>query len=120
MSQNQLTPTWMPFGGAPLQGKDAATSFNSDAVPIAFEDNVDIQVVWTGTITGTIVIQKSLDPVNIGWQTITFTPTVTNPAGSPGTGYYAVNQTAAGFIRLSYTAVSGAGTMSAKIAAKSL
>lgn len=126
MSTNQLTPVWMTVGatqsaaGVPINGTSMGASIASDAVLLEFEDNPDIQCTWTGTPTGTLAVQVSLDPTNLGWQTIPFSPTPDQPAGSSGSNYFSLNQTGAAYIRLIYTRVSGTGTLKAKIAAKSV
>ncbi len=126
MSTNQLLPVWMTVGatqtapGTPIHAMSMGASITSDPVPLQFEDNPDIQCVWTGTPTGTMVVQVSLDPTNLGWETVSFSPTPDQPAGADGTNYFSLNQTGAAYIRLVYTRVSGTGSLSAKIAAKAV
>lgn len=114
MSQNQLTPTWL------IQNQSMAATFSTQAVRLQFEDNIGIQCKWTGTPTGVLILQVSMDPDNLGWQTITFSPNPDQPAGSPGSNWYEVNQSPAAYVRLNYTATSGDGTFNAKIALKSV
>lgn len=115
----QLLPIWLV--GSDAAGVSMATDITSASIQTQWKDNVGIHVTWTGTPTGTIAIQVSNDPDRLGWQTITFTnPTPDQPAGSSGNDFFEVNQTAAGYIRLIYTAGSGTGTMLAKISAKSV
>jgi len=129
MSQNQMLPVWMTVGatqtapGTAINGTSMGASITSDQVPLSFEDNVGLQVVWTGTPTGTLDVQISLDPTNLGWQSIpstSFVPTPAIPSGSAGSNYYELMQTTAAFIRLVYTRTSGTGTLKAKITAKSV
>lgn len=126
MSTNQLLPVWMTVGatqtaaGTPINAMSMGASITSDAVPLQFEDNPDIQCKWTGTPTGTIAVQVSLDPVNLGWETVVYSPSPTQPAGSSGSNYLTLNQTGAAFIRLVYTRASGDGALYAKIAAKAV
>lgn len=114
MSTMQLLPIWL------VNNVSMTTSITSDSIPCQWKDNVGIQVVWTGTPTGTIDIQVSMDPDNLGWQSVPFDPTPDQPAGSSGSDWYEINQTPAGYVRLVYTASSGTGTMKAKISAKSV
>lgn len=114
MSQNQLTPVWIVRSG------DMSGDVTGPAVQMSFMDNVGIQVKWTGTPTGTLDVQVSLDPMNLGWQSVPFSPTPTQPAGSSGTDWYEVNQSPAAYVRLIYTRMSGTGTLNAKIAIKSV
>jgi hypothetical protein len=123
MSTNMLVPTWMTVSGVSLAtGHSMGADFVSDAVTIEFEDNVGIQFKWTGTPTGTLTIQTSQDPTNLGWFTETFTSPV-QPAGSASGYFYkggVLSSTPAGFVRFTYTFSSGSGTLYAKISAKSI
>ena len=114
MSQNQMTPTWL------VNGTSMATSFTSSTVQCQFGDNIGFHIVWTGTPTGTITIQVSMDPDVLGWHDWTFSGTPTQPSGSASHSWLEINQATAGFVRLKYTASSGSGTMKAKIAIKSV
>lgn len=123
MSTNQLTPAWMTVSGVSLQaGHTMGADFVSDAVSIIWEDNPGIQFKWVGTPTGVLAIQTSMDPAALGWFTETFT-SPTQPAGSDGAYVYKgtpLTQTPMGYIRFTYTYTGGAGTLYAKIAAKSV
>jgi hypothetical protein len=114
MSQNQLLPVYI------LQAISMGASFVSDAVKLEFEDNVGIQAVWTGTPTGVLTVEVSMDPDILGWQTIPFTPTPAAPSGSAGSDWFELNQSPAAFVRLKYVRTSGTGTINAKIALKSV
>ncbi len=114
MSTNQLTPVWLIHSG------DMSGDLASDPVTTEFNDNVGIQVTWTGTPTGVLDVQVSMDITNLGWQSVPFDPSPSQPAGADGSNWYEINQTPAGFVRLIYTAASGAGVLKAKIAAKSV
>ncbi len=114
MSTNQLTPVWL------LHAISMGASIASNAVKLEFEDNIGIQVVWSGTPTGTFDVQVSMDPVNLGWQSVPFAPVPTAPAGAAGTNWFEINQSPAAYVRLVYTRVSGTGTVNAQIAIKSV
>lgn len=126
MSTNQLLPVWLTVGatqsapGVNITAMSMAATITSDPVKLQFEDNPDIQVSWTGSPTGTLDVQISLDPTNLGWQSVPFAPAPTQPSGTSGTDYYSLNQTSAAYIRLVYTRVSGTGSLNAKISAKSV
>ncbi len=126
MSPNQLLPVWLTVGatqtapGTAINGMSMGASITSDPVLLQWEDNPDIQCKWTGTPTGTIAVQISLDPTNLGWETVVFSPTPDQPSGSSGSNYFTLNQTSASYVRLVYTRVSGTGSFYAKIAAKSV
>jgi hypothetical protein len=123
LSTKMLTPCWMQISGADIKGTSVlGASFTSDAVEIQWVDNVAIQLKWAGDPTGTFTVQTSLDPTLLGWVDETFT-SPTQPAGSASGYTYrggVLNQTAMGYVRISYTRASGSGTLFAKIAAKSI
>lgn len=126
MSTKQLLPVWMTVGstsvtpGTPINATSMAATITSDAVLLEWEDNIGIQAVWTGSPVGTLDVQVSLDPTNLGWQSVPFTPTPTAPSGSAGSDWFEINQSPAGYVRLVYTRTSGTGALSAKIALKSV
>lgn len=120
MSMNQMQPVWMTVSGADVDGFSMGATFTTDAVKCSWEDNVGVQVVWTGTPTGTITIEKSMDPTNLGWEVHTFSPAPTQPAGSASRSWFEINQTPASYVRMVYTRGSGTGTIKAKIALKSV
>ncbi len=120
MSTNQLSPTWMNVSSVPINGTSMGASITSDAVQFEFSDNVGIQATWTGTPTGTFDVQISLDPTNLGWTSVPFSPLPTAPAGAAGNNYFEINQSTGGFVRLLYTRVSGTGNLKAKIAIKAV
>lgn len=129
MSTNQMLAVWMTSGGSlingvysggtPINGTTLGTALTSDPVQMKFEDNAGLQIKWTGTPTGTFSVQVNQDPLVFDWETITFSPTPDQPSGSSGGDFFDVFATAAQWIRLTY-AGSGAGTVYAKIALKSV
>lgn len=95
------------------------SSFNSSAIGINWEDNIGLQWTWTGTPTGVFTIQVSMDPTLLGWISLPTTG-YAQPAGSGDTFGVDFNQTAFAYIRLAYTATSGSGSVTCKIAGKSV
>lgn len=72
-------------------------------------DNLFLQIRFTGTSTGTLVVQASAD--NVLWDDFVFSPALTQPAGS-SIGYgVSLNQIPAGWFRVQYTNASGAGVL---------
>lgn len=120
MSTAQMLPVWMQVNGVAVNGTSMGASITTDAVKMEWEDNAGIHVKWTGTPTGTLSVEVNLDPDNLDWQAITFTPTPDQPGGSSGGDFFDVYGTAAAWIRLKYTRVSGTGALYAKIALKSV
>jgi hypothetical protein len=120
MSYNLLVPFHI------ITNASMATSVTSSVVEIKLQDNIGIQLQWTGTPGGTFSVQVSMDyfldinnnVVNAGtWTTIPLTPPVV-ASGSPGNAYIDMNQLSAPYIRVVYTAASGAGTLNGFIIAK--
>ena len=82
------------------------------------------QPTWTGTPTGTLIVQVSLDyvpaagsnngsgtPINAGTWTNLGASIPQNPAGSAGNTYIPIYASCADYIRLSYTNESGSGVL---------
>ncbi len=99
----------------PVSGTAVATSASQY---IANLDNLFIQVRFSGTMTGTLVVQCSTD--NILWDDLVFTPALAQPAGA-SLGYAIdLTQLASYYFRIQYTNASGAGTLTVNYNAKDL
>jgi hypothetical protein len=100
-----------------------AGAMNQNIISLPFDikllDNIGCQMQWTGTPTGTLTFECSLDYIQnqIGaqntmtagnWTAITFSPSLTQPAGSAGVVLANVNQLAFPWARVQYV-VTGAG-----------
>lgn len=101
-------------------------SITSRAIEIIRQDNVGIQLNWTGTPTGTFDFQVSVDHKEDSngvvmeegnWVSIPLTTPIT-AAGSPDSAYVDFNQLSAAYMRVVYTKTSGSGTLDGFIAAK--
>lgn len=108
-----------------LNNVNIATSKTSVGVHVLFSDNIGIQVIWTGTPTGTFGMEVS-NTATVGadgtvsggtWSTYTLTSPPA-PSGSSSSGIIPINQLPYAFMRLTYTAVSGAGNLTAVLTAK--
>ena len=109
-----------------------ATSFNGPPTNINGLPGISYDLAWTGTPTGTFQVQVSNSyaqsaegaVINAGnWNTLppsSFTGTYPAPAGSPGNGALDVVGTEFAWVRLQYTAASGAGNLTVLVAAKDL
>lgn len=76
------------------------------------------QVIWTGTPTGSFVVEVSnADSDRSGatsnWVDISslITPTLTAPAGSAGSMYINLDNIGAKYVRIRYVATSGTGVL---------
>lgn len=108
-----------------LPGGDISASVISQVTNVQFEDNIGIQVSWTGTSpVGTLAIECSNDYGRNGvtspvWVALDFGSTI-NITGNSGSHTININQLPFTNIRANYTRVSGTGTLKAQISAKSL
>lgn len=121
MSMNLIPPVVI------FNNVDISVDQTSAGIHIMYGDNVGIQVVWTGTPTGTFGVSVSntatLNPngaVSGGIWTPLVLSTPNNPvtSGSSGNGYIDLNQLTAAFVQLTYTATSGAGNCTATLTSK--
>lgn len=81
-------------------------------------DNQGLEIFWTGTPTGTISILGSESGVS--FFALTFTPALTQPAGSAGGYGVNLNQFPWRYLMLQYVNASGTGTLTAWIGSKDL
>lgn len=107
-----------------------ATSITGPATNINQLPGISYDLVWTGTPVGTFQVQVSNtyqqdsqgNQLAVGhWETLptsSFTGTYPVPAGSSGSGFLDVVGTEAAWVRLTYTASSGTGTLTVVPAAK--
>lgn len=110
---------------------DMSGNITSTVTDVRNFDNVAVELVFTGTPTGTFSVEGSLDygyqaggnfnpAVNAGtWTALSLSPT---PAASGGAGSVLLdlNQISFAFIRVKYAFTSGTGTLNAYIAAKAV
>lgn len=85
---------------------------------VSFLDNIGFQFIWTGTPAGTIQVMASIDGVI--FDALVFSPTISQPAGSSGHGLANVNQFPYKWIKVTYTASSGTGSLTVWLAAKEI
>lgn len=99
-----------------LNAQSLGASFDSVATSIQQLDRVGISITTTGTPTGTVSIQGSVDKIK--WFDMTFDTAIAPLAGSPNDYFFDIEATALSWIRIDYARTSGTGTMSAYITAK--
>lgn len=107
-----------------------ATTITGPATNINQLPGISYDLVWTGTPVGTFAVQVSNTYTQDSqgntktaghWESLptsSFTGTYPVPAGTSGSGFLDVVGTEAAWVRLVYTAVSGAGTLTVVPAAK--
>lgn len=110
-------------GATSFVGKQTGSSTPADGTGQRLRDGtrLSIQAFWTGTLTGTISVEASsntTDGVNGIWTPLTVTIHGAQPAGSAGSLMIDPLSVAAPWIRIRYTAVSGAGNVTVYLAGK--
>ena len=108
-----------------LSAQSMAATFISPVMSVQFLDNLMIQIVATGTPSGTFAVQGSNDyNVNINPQTTNWVnlplsgvPTL---SGSPDTIDIQMTQIASPFIRVVYTRTAGIGACTIWLAGKAV
>lgn len=109
--------TQNPLGVTPLVVAGAGV-FTSLPTFVNNLDNIGAQVVWTGTMVGTLAVQVSNDDVD--FDSLTFIPPLAQPAGAPLKYVIDLNQLPWPWLRFQYTNASGAGTLVLTITGKDL
>lgn len=102
------------------------STVTSKAQACQYQDNVGIQLIWTGTPTGTFDVQVSINHAQDFQGNITtagtFTSLTLSPvpaaAGSAGSYYVDLNQLSAPYYRIVYTPSSGTGTLDIYVSGK--
>lgn len=116
--KQSITPTGAMTGTATIHSQP----FNIDSL-----EGAAFEPVWTGTPTGTFIVEVSLSyvpnpsdtngasplpPLNAGFWNNLGATIAENPAGSTGNTYIPILASCAGWIRLTYTNASGSGVLS--------
>lgn len=103
-------------------------TYSSAPVNILNLDNIGIQANFTGTPTGTLSVEVSLDykqtdqgeVLNPGHWVAVSSSTTSIVSASPTSVYYDLNQLSSPWVRLTYSNSSGSGTLDAYLAGKGL
>lgn len=88
-------------------GVSMATNITGSSYDVSNLSDLAIDSIWTGTPTGTIKLQAS----NNGTDWIDVPSMTASPAGAAGNARWALADFADKFVRVVYTAVSGAGSV---------
>jgi hypothetical protein len=121
MSYNLLRPVKIITAG-----DMSAASITSSAAEIKLQDNIGIQLSWTGSPVGTFAVQISADHnedsmgnvITAGnWISLPLNPAIV-ASGSADNAYIDLNQQSAQYIRVVYTKTSGTGTLNAIVVGK--
>lgn len=120
MSYNLLLPVHV------ITTTSMGATITGDPIEIKNQDNIGIQLHWTGTPVGAFSIQISSNyrqdiegnvQVTGNWVTLPLSPAIT-AAGSADDAYIDLNQMSAMYMRIVYTRTSGTGTLDAYVVAK--
>jgi hypothetical protein len=120
MSYNLLNPVHI------LQAVSMAASITSNPVEVKLQDNMGVQLHWTGAPVGVFGVQVSMDyredaegnVQNAGhWVSLPLSPSIT-ASGSADDAYIDLTQLSAVYLRVTYTRTSGTGTVDAFVNAK--
>lgn len=103
-------------GNSPLTGSATGTMSGtnvvySNIVGMQQWDNVGLEIAWTGSPTGTILILGSNSGVN--FPSLTFNPTLSQPAGSAGSFLIDLTGYPFRYLMIQYTNATGTGAISA-------
>lgn len=124
MAYNVLTPYTLVAAG------DMSGSITSQAIYTQYQDNIGLQLSWTGAPVGAFAVQISMDhkesltsphqvTVDGTWITLTLSPAIT-ASGAPDSAYIDLNQLSAPYVRVVYTPASGTGVLTAFASAKAV
>lgn len=113
-----------------LAAADMSVDIVGPITAIQMTDNIAYQFIFTGAPVGTFNIQVSLDyepgrspnsePANAGhWDNLTITPAMV-AAGTDGSIFADLNQLGSAYIRATYTATSGTGSLDIWVTGKSV
>lgn len=120
MAYNLLNPVKIFNDG------DMSGNLTSIIVETKLQDNVGIQLHWTGTPTGTFSVEISIDHkedvlgnvvVAGHWVSLPLLPAIA-AAGAGDDAYIDLNQLSASYVRVKYTRSAGSGTLNGFMVAK--
>lgn len=96
----------------------ATNTIYSQIVELSRFDNIGLEVTYTGTPTGTISVMVSNSGKN--FYALTFSPTLTQPAGSAGGYAININQLPFKYMFMMYANTSGSGVLTVYAQSKDL
>lgn len=111
-----------------LSATSMGANITSAAVEIALQDNIGIQLHWTGTPSGTFDVQISADHLqdmegNIqvpgNWVSLALSPAII-ASGAADDAYIDLNQMSARYVRLVYTRSAGTGSLDCTVMGKAV
>lgn len=122
MSYNLLNPVHI------ITAASMTSTVTSSVAEVKLQDDIGIQLKWTGTPTGTFKFQISMDykadaegnVVNAGnWVTVPVLPIIT-AAGAPDDAYVDLMQLSTPYLRVQYVPTAGTGTLDVYVNGKGI
>lgn len=113
MGFKKTLPPYHLINGGVMTGTATVTSATVNVWNL---DNIAIQVGWTGTPTGTIAINCSID--NINFDSLTFDPALAQPSGSADNYLISLNQLPYPYLQVQYVNASSTGVLNVWIFGK--
>lgn len=96
---------------------DMSGSLTSAETNVSYTDNVGYHAVWTGTPTGTITVEATINGTD--WDSLTLSPTI-SLTGAAGSTLISLNQIPYETVRLKYNRTSGTGTLNVAVMTKTI
>lgn len=101
-----------------------ATDITSSAIYAQFQDNIGLEISWSGSPSGVITIEGSNShnpPEDSGtFYPLTFDPELAQPDGASGGYLVSLNQFPFSYYRVSYEALSGTGNLTVYATSKEI
>lgn len=107
-----------PLSGTTTGAMASTNTIFSNIQDTSNFDNEGLEVTWTGTPTGTISVLGSESGAN--FYAVTFSPALTQPAGSAGGYLVNLNQFPWRYLMIQYVNASGSGSLTVWIGSKDL
>lgn len=106
----------LQFNDFLIQGQSMISTFSTPSKDISEIKGAAVQAVWSAgsTPVGATTLEGSLDDINY----VTISGSSLSVSGNTGNNLYNIDSPNYKFIRLTYTASSGTGTMSVRISGK--
>lgn len=116
--KNVLLPKHLLIDG------DMSGNLTSDPISAQFQDNIGLQVEWTGSPSGTFVVEASInwdERLQTGsFYELDFNPELGSAAGSADGYLINLNQLPFSYYRVSYTAISSSGVLNVYATSKEI
>jgi hypothetical protein len=116
---NQPVAQWATAPQVMSVSVTGTNTYNSGPIAAGNKDNIGLQVVFTGTMTGTFSITVTNNPAVVG-DTLSFNPVIVQPTGSSMEFSVSLNQLPFPYYTINYVNSSGSGTLVVTQSAKDL